>query len=153
MKEQLEQKNKEIASVTAEAKAAYGAYESIADEAAEAKAAWELAKSTADAKEESELKGRYDTLKEKEVRRKKRYEDLKEEKERFLEDRRALEAKLPGPGKRTPLPACSTVSAAPGGAGVADLSMVRVRNQVMILLERQAAGCRRRLPRPERTDS
>lgn len=108
--QQLEQLNKEIDAVTVKAEAAYEAYESAANDTAEAKAAWEAAESTADAKEEAKLKGRYDALKEKERRRKERYEELKKEREQLLEDRRALEAKLPGPGEHSPLLACSMVS-------------------------------------------
>lgn len=64
--------------------------------AAKVKDAWKVYRSTKDPED------------------KQRYEDLKEKEKQLLplllEERRALQAKLPGAGERSPPPACSVVS-------------------------------------------
>lgn len=96
-----QQRERDLAALSAEVKAAYEQYDSAAEEAAGAKAAWKAAEGIVGAREVAELKGHYDALKEKEERRKERYEDLKET------EKLRLQAELLGAGERSPLWACA----------------------------------------------
>ena len=79
---------------------AFEAYESAA--AATTRAAIALAGAPSD----KMLQLLHDAAQKEEHRALGRYEDLKKKEERLLEDRRALQAKLPGAGERTPLLPC-----------------------------------------------
>ena len=102
---QLEQLNEEIAALNLEVKAAFKAYESAATTTAR------TAIDLVGAPEDKRFQMIHDGAQKGEHRALGNYEDLKKDKERLLEDRRALHAKLPSAGERIPLLPCQQYQA------------------------------------------